>query len=319
MKHAQSIGMKMAVGSALMLALGASTMAQVSGYGQVRRGRPLFEGSLENDIRPGILNLHVRLVEHGGIDPAALIPTVDDFGVSLTLSGGLAGSPAAIEVGLLTSSITDRDHGLANGAVISGFFGQGGEFVVELPPNIEVRGLGARGAQVSGRMETVVVDLEEEVEEAFVSWQALSGLAKPKGAGPGGKHELQRPSRGAGSASRGQINRGPESRTVILEEEPVREVNEVTFEELGSVAKPRMAGTAGGARELKRPGHKPGGSARGQINHKPATRSVDLSDDDAAGSSYSTEKLDDLDKPQQAGPGDKDALRRPSRRGGHIG
>lgn len=312
-KHAMEIGMKMAAGAGLALALGGLVSAQYTSDG--RSGRDLVLGSLENDLRPSLLNLRVVLQDRGEFDPQALIPVADDFDKLLILSGGGVRAGAAIELLRLDS----RGHGAASGAVISGFFGQNGEYVVELPKELDLRGLGARGAQFSGRTVTEVVDLDEAVAEAYASWVKLGEIARPQGAGPGGMQELQRPSRDAGAGMRAPAPTKMVTRSVDLGEEVTPVEPAITFEKLGSIARPQAAGSAGSKHELKRPTQGKGSAARADAPTRTVTRSIDLGASAQAEGEITFEKLAEIARPQGAGsPGSKIDLRRVVRRGGHA-
>lgn len=311
-KHAMEIGMKIVAGAGLVLALGSTVVAQRASNGG--RGQDVVQGSLENDLRPGLV-LRPMLGHASAVDPSAVIPMIDDFPVVLMLTGGAAGSAAAIEVGQLV----ERGHGLAGGAVISGFFGQNGEFVVDLPRELDVRGLGARGAQISGHEVTEVVDLGAAAQAAYASWLKLAGIADPLGAGPGGMHELQRPTLGGGAGMRAPAPDRTVSRTVDIEEPIVEEPSTFGFDKLGEIAPPQSAGTAGGGHELQRPSRGAGNGARADAPGRSVTRSVDLSNSVPAEPGISFDKLDKIAEPQSAGSaGGGRELRRLARRGGHT-
>ncbi|HEX6884639.1 MAG TPA: hypothetical protein VF530_14790 [Planctomycetota bacterium] len=308
-KHGMEIGMKMAASAGLLLALGGLGSAQHTSDG--RGGQELVRGSLENDLRPGLLNLRVML--RGEFDPQALIPVADDFDKLLVLSGGGVRAGAAIELLRLDT----RGHGAMGGAVISGFFGQNGEYVVELPKELDLRGLGARGAQFSGRLVTEVVDLDEAVAEAYATWIKLGEIAAPQGTGPGGMHGLQRPSRGAGAGLRAPAPTKMVTRSVDLGEEA--EAGSITFEKIGKIARPQAAGSAGSKHELKRPAKGKGSAAQADAPTRTVTRSVDLGVAAQPEAGITFEKIGKIARPQAAGsPGSKIDLRRVVRRGGHT-
>jgi len=310
-KHGMKIGIKMAAGAGMLLALGGLATAQHASDG--RGGQELVQGSLENDLRPALLNLRVML--RGEFDPTALIPVAADFDKLLVLSGGALQAGAAIELVRLDS----RGQGAMSGAVISGFFGQNGEFVVELPKELDLRGLGARGAQFSGRQVTAVVDLDEAVEQAYASWMKLGEVARPQGAGPGGMHELQRPSRGSGAGLRAPAPTKMVTRSIDLGEAVTPVDPAISFEKLGEIARPQAAGSAGSKHELKRPTQGKGSAAQADAPTRTVTRTVDLSEAAQSEAGISFEKIGEIARPQAAGsPGSKIDLRRVVRRGGHT-
>jgi hypothetical protein len=243
MKDAREIRTRLAVGTALALALGAVPSAQITGRGDLPRcGQELLQGSLENDLRrgPGMaprlasLELTVRLVG-AEIDPYALIPLAQDLGKVVTLSGGVPGCLAMIEVGLLSSSPATQALTLANKTVFTGTFDERGEFEIALPPALDL--------QSPGRMVSAVVSLDEAVDEAFATWEVLGSLPKPQAAGgAGSKHELRRPSQGAGHAGQAEID---------------RDLDPEVEEEDEGLPSPR--GVSGGSKqELRRPSRRGG-------------------------------------------------------------
>lgn len=277
MKHAREIGMKWMVGAAVSVVLGTLSSAQFAGHGDERRpGRGLVVGSLENDVRRGPaeaprptdlaerevslanLELSVRLAGHAEIDPRALIPLPIDLRTVLTLTGGTPGRMAMIEVGRV-SALPSHGREIFYGLLFEGSFDASGVFEVVLPPALDLRGLGARGAEPPSRR-TAVVELGAAVEQAFASWEELNALPKPRAAGlPGQGQRI--PGRRAGHAGQAEINRPAASREVDLGEGvvivcPAEESPRA--EEIRDLARPRGAGNPGGMKELqiaRRGGH----------------------------------------------------------------
>lgn len=221
MKQAIAFGKKLAVGAALSLMLGAASTAQ----------RAASAPSLE---------LTVHLMGNDDIDPRAVIPLATDLIKVLRLSGGVAGRLALIEVGAPGRG----GRAFSRCAVFTGPFGPTGQFEVVLPPSVDVRGMRARGAQAPTRMVTVAVDLDEAVEEAFVTWENLGSLAKPQGGFTPGGRSLDR---GPGRL------RGAQDPEVFLTHELDNGGSGVTgpaivtsWDNLGSLPKPLGGVSAGG-------------------------------------------------------------------------
>ena len=282
MKHASGIGMELLVGAALSLALGATSSAQLARQGDlVRDGRAVSEGSLENDIlwgpsrapRPDAwaeaqvslakLELSFRLMGNDQIDPYAVSPLPSDLNKVLTLAGGKAGSAALIEVGLVSESPVVRHPALYPVAVFTGTFDPAGEFTVVLPPDLDLRGLGARGAQSPSRMRSAIVNFDEVMDEAFASWDELYGLSRPQAAGAGGRRVMQ-PNRRAGHSGQAQINHRSATREVDLEPRIIRcppelplPEEEIRAEKIYDIAPPKRAGLPGSMEKL-RPSHRGG-------------------------------------------------------------
>lgn len=337
MKNAHEIVIQSVAQAAAAIGLGLLASAQTTGGGEPRHGRPVLEGSLENDIREGRgprpagepqywgevvvdlsedLTLTVRLMGNEEIDPAAVLPLAEDFDKALRIEGGLPGHVALVEIGSLVPSLDRRGHGLAGGAVISGFYGENGEFEVELPRELDVRQLGLRAASVPTRTVTEVVDLEEAVEAAFASFSPLGHVANPSAIGGAGMHELSRPlpSQGAGRAARAAIT----GRSATVTVDPAEEDAELaTFVKLGDVAKPDGMAASAGKQVLSKPSSGAGSTGRAQITGRMAIRLIDLSDD-IVESEISWEKLGDVANPDRiGGSGSREELRRPARRGSH--
>jgi hypothetical protein len=272
MEHARGIGSRLSIGAALVVALGAWSSAQVTGHGEPRRGRDVEQGSLANDVRrvpaeaqepaewheatvpEAALVLSLRLAEPQ-VDPRAVLPLAQDLGKIVTLAGGTPGGVARIEVGLAAPPLHLRPPSFAAVARFTGVFGPMGEFEVELPPSLDLRGLGARGADLPGRTATAVVDLDAAAEGAFASWSRLGRLSSPgAAAGPGSGHGLRRPSRGAGHAGQGAVD--PRLHQIELGGViscPVLPPDRLGMEVLGRVARPAAAAGPGQGTELRRP------------------------------------------------------------------
>ncbi|HEX6885872.1 MAG TPA: hypothetical protein VF530_21030 [Planctomycetota bacterium] len=272
MEHAGGIGSRRAIGAALLVALGASSSAQVTGHGEPHRGWDVLVGSLANDVRRGpaeapqptqwheatapqaALVLSLRLAEPL-VDPRAVLPLAQDLGKIVTLAGGTPGGVALIEVGLAAPPLHLRPPAFASAARFTGVFGPMGQFSVELPPALDLRGLGARGADVPGRSVTAVVDLDAAAEEAFASWSLLGRLSSPDAAGrPGDGRELRRPSRGVGHTGHAAVD------PAIRERElggviscPVLPPAALGMERLGRITRPAGAAGPGQTTGLRRP------------------------------------------------------------------
>jgi hypothetical protein len=83
----------------------------------------------------------------------------------------------------------------------------------------------------------------------------LGDVAKPqKTGGSGTKQALQRPSRGAGTTSRGAINGPPAMFELPDDDDGI----EVYVDDLGDVAKPQKTGGSGTKHELRRPSRRGG-------------------------------------------------------------
>lgn len=300
MKNARGIEMRSSVGRALGLALCALAAAPAAGQGLVKRA------SLRGTA--GTLELSLRLEAGEHIQPRALIPLADDLNKIVTLSGGAPGSFAQIEVGLSSPG----RQAFSNVAVFRGTFGRSGEFVVEFPPELDLRSCCVRGAQSPGRMVTALVSLEDAVEEAFVTWQRLGELARPRAAGtPGGQ-----------ASQSGHVGHAPaldprlRSRTYVEGVVIVcpADLSGIRTEVVGQLANPERAGTPGGQAQASGAGHvSEGPTLRGM-----GTRTIDLGDSqDEGGLSISWDNLGTVARPERAGtPGDQEYPRR--RRPGHV-
>jgi hypothetical protein len=212
-------------------------------------------------------------------------------------------------------SLQRRTSGLAHGEVLSGFFGENGEFVVELPKELDVKGLGLRAAQVSDRTVSEVVDLEAAVEQAFQAFDPLGAVSgRPQAIGGGSMHELRRLSSPGGQAARAAAPTGFATREVDLSND-IRRSDFATWEKLGDLAKPDPIGPGAG-HDLKKPSRGTGHAAQASAPTRSATRLVDLSNDIREADDFATwEKVADVANPDRiGGSGSKDELRRLSRR-----
>lgn len=208
MKIAHGHGLKLLGRMAVALALGAAATAQhlapSSGAGSlgndIRGG-----GNLGNDIREGHgprraleladggsvqvdlgsadagLQLAYEVIPLDGSDLGALFPARSDMRNRLRLSGGIAGQIVVIEVEL--SSMVSGGQG-ARRTLARGVIGADGTFEVDIPPSADLKGTRARASMLDGRVvtEQVAVELEPAAEEAFISWQVLGKLDRPRGA-----------------------------------------------------------------------------------------------------------------------------------------
>src|SRR5688572_17612671 len=272
MKQSIVIGKKLAVGAALSLMLGAASTAQRAGS------------------TPS-LQLDVRLMGNDDIDPHAVIPLAMDLSKVLKLSGGAPGSMAIIEIGHVSGR---RGQSFSRCAVFTGPFGPTGQFEVVLPPVVDVRGFGARGAQAPDRMVTVAIDLDEAVEEAFVTWENLGSLPKPQGGFSAGGRSLAR-----GPGRLGQAQDPDVMLTHELDQSgnaPTGAATETSWEILGRLPKPQGGFSAGG-RSLARG---PGRLGQAQDPDVMVTVEIDESGDAPTGAATETswEILGRLPKPQ---------------------
>lgn len=192
--------------AALTLTAGVSAqhLAHPSGAGNlandIREGRaprrvsdPADGGTMQVDLAQAP-ELEVSFEVIGTLDEGvlgALIPLRADLRSRLSLSGGIPGAIALLEVELAGPT---RSGG-GRIALARGVFGPTGIFEVELPAGVEYAGLAARGSMIDGRVvtETVAVELEPAAEEAFLSWQVLAKLPRPRGAHHGGSFRRVRP------------------------------------------------------------------------------------------------------------------------------
>jgi len=279
MERARGIGSRLWIGAVLVCALRASSTAQVTGHGTPRHGRDVLQGSLANDVRRGpagapeptewreatvpeaALVLSLRLAEPL-LDPHAVLPLAQDLGKIVTLAGGKPGGVARIEVGRVTPPLHLRPPAFASVARFTGVFGPMGEFEVELPPTLDLRGLGARGADLPGRTVTAVVVLDEAAEGAFASWSLLGRPSAPGAAvKPGAGHGLRRPSRGAGHTGQAMVDPILRQREVELDGViscPALPPAPIGVEVLGRLAPPGGAAGPGQVTELRRPTHRGG-------------------------------------------------------------
>ena len=294
MKQAIAFGRKLAVGAALSLMLGAASTAQRA-------------------ARAPSLELTVHLMGNDDIDPRAVIPLAADLGKVLTLSGGAPGSMALIELGRAAGR---GGRSFVRCGVFTGPFGPTGQFEVVIPPSIDVRGLGARGAQAPTRMVTVVLDLDDAVEEAFVTWESLGSLPKPQGGFSGGGR-VRTPGRIPGHLGQATVRGGMVTRAVDNGDEAGEAANSTSWENLGSLPKPQ-GGFSGGGR-VRSPGRIAGHLGQATVRGGMVTREVDNgAEAGEAANSTSWENLGSLPKPQGGFSGGG-RVRSPGRIAGHLG
>lgn len=198
MKIEQS-SMKMVGKVAAAIALGAGASAQFAGNGnhEVVVGRPVFEVSLENDIhtpqpaRGKIvlsrgeereLQLSLRMRPFAGIDPLAIVPSLEEMDKAVILSEGTPGGMAVIHLDTRAPELRG-----AGGVRIVGQFDDDGVFEVDLPSDMPLRGFFAWGeeylgwdlvrvpaagsaARTSKRPSTESMDLAQAAHQAYSSW-----------------------------------------------------------------------------------------------------------------------------------------------------
>ena len=182
--------------AAVALGIGASAQTTGGGNQAVIKGRPVIQGSLEDDIHaPQFsgrkivlhrdeereLQIAMRMRPHAGLDPLALVPSMEEMDKTLTLSGGMPGGVAVIH---LDTRLVVRGGG---GARIVGAFDGDGVYEVDLPADLPLRGLFAYGEEVldwdlvlvpaagsARRMDrtpsTDTMDLDLASRQAYASW-----------------------------------------------------------------------------------------------------------------------------------------------------
>jgi hypothetical protein len=330
------IGWKIVGGMVAAVALSAGASAQMARGGTPRQGQVIPRGSLDNDIRDGRrhgfdpvfageiavdaaqLSLSVRLLPDAAYETDALIPTLSDMHKFLRLAGGLPGRMAVIELGIIERPWSDHP-GFLGGPLLAGAFAADGVFEVELPPAINVRGLGALGAMAPGKLVTVMVDLGGAVDEAFASWTDYGRIGDGQRAGtPGSGTLLPQPTFGAGRGAQAQV---PTSFVEIGLEEEVVVDDAPSFEMVSRLADPQHGIGAGSGTELRHLTRRSRSGHTAQAQAPTGLVTIGLDDDDVVvdeGPGF--EVVSKLADPQHgASAGNGTTLRRPVRGGGHTG
>lgn len=181
------------VAAALALGAGASAQYGTRDSGEVVTGRPVMNVSLEDDIRTPQaarrkivlqrdaepeLQLSVRMRPFAGVDPLALVPTLDEMDTTLVLSGGTAGGMAVLH--LDTRFPTLRGVG---GVRVVGEFDENGAYELQLSGEesrrgfyawgeafFEIRAPGGPAARTTMRPSTDTIDVAVEVRQAYHNW-----------------------------------------------------------------------------------------------------------------------------------------------------
>jgi hypothetical protein len=195
-KNAYKILGRMAIAMALTGAASAQHLALPSGVetgnlaNDIRQGgrgprgasNPVWGGMIRVDL-PQPTELEVSFEVISQLDESGLrglFPARGDMRHHVRLSGGTPGLIAVLEV-----EVSGATGGVfARRTLGHGVFGPTGVFEVEIPADVDLGGLAARGRMLGGRVvtESAAVELEPAAEEAFIGWQVLAGLADPQGA-----------------------------------------------------------------------------------------------------------------------------------------
>jgi hypothetical protein len=203
MKNEHAYGKLLApVAAAVALSLGAS--AQLAGShdtSTIKESQPIVQVSLEGDIHDGKpagkkivlsrddtreLELKFKMRPRAGLDPLALVPTLDEMEKVVLLVNGTPGGMAVIHLDTRAPEV--RGSGRVR---IAGLFDEDGDFAVQLPDELDTRDLFAWGEQVLAlsdlvkrplagsavrptqrpdRGEVEGLNLGEAAEEAFFNW-----------------------------------------------------------------------------------------------------------------------------------------------------
>lgn len=162
MKIEQACGKKLLapVAAAVALSVGASAQfASSRDASVIVEGRPFVEVSLEGDIRDGkpagrkiVLSreatrepeLKFRMRPRDFFDPLAVIPSIDDMEKVVMLVNGVPGGMAVIHLDTRAPEV----RGAGGGVRIAGLFDKDGSFSVQLPDELDLRGVFAWGQQI---------------------------------------------------------------------------------------------------------------------------------------------------------------------------
>jgi hypothetical protein len=296
------------VASAIALGVGASAQFAGNEAGQVIQGHPVFEVSLENDIRDPFgsrgkivlerparaeRRLVFKMMPRRDSEPRAIIPQADDMVVTLVLQG----TPGTMGVIHLDTRVPDMRSG--GGVRFTGLIEADGFLAIELPAGFDVRGLfayeddgrwvahlGSRelvlktggamavGARQRPEMDVDVLNLEAASEAAYAEWYAYWT-------------ELQLRSRGALAGG----NLAGDLLAAVAASNPLggrRAGEKIVLQRI------ERSPVDGGGRVLPGP----------------------VVEDDISGPEQITEPADPKNGARRAG--DKIALRRPARDGGHA-
>ena len=151
----------------------------VAGYGRVRDAGSMEVPQAQDDLD---FDLTVTVEPYDASSLHAIFPGKKDMKKFLRLNGRRF-APVALQITLDQPVTTGR---VARGYTIRGEIGANGSMVIELPPEVETSGVFVQGYSAIDNDFTPVIDLDQAVEEAYLSWtveaidQPSHGFARPK-------------------------------------------------------------------------------------------------------------------------------------------